>query len=127
MEFTITITLVSEFILVGLLAAFSVAAVVPTIIIPVLFAPKRPNPIKSQTFESGQIPKGESRVHLMMQYYAYLIMFVVFDVVIMFMLAWSTAFARLGPSSALVVLPFLVAIFIPMWYALKLAGRREIW
>jgi NADH-quinone oxidoreductase subunit A len=120
-------TLTSEFILVGLLAAFAVTAVVPTIIIPVLFAPKRPNPIKSQPFESGQVPKGESRVHLMMQYYAYLIMFVVFDVVIMFMLAWSTAFARLGPTSALVVLPFLVAIFIPMWYALKMAGKREAW
>ena len=127
MQFPATIRLASEFILVGLLAAFSVVAVLPTIIIPVLFAPKRPNPIKSQTFESGQIPKGESRVHLMMQYYAYLIMFVVFDVVIMFMFAWSTAFARLGPASALVVLPFLATIFIPMWYALKMAGRREIW
>ena len=127
MEFINTITLASEFILVGLLAAFSVVAVVPTIIIPVLFAPKRPNPIKSQTFESGQIPKGESRVHLMMQYYAYLIMFVVFDVVVMLMLAWSTAFARLGPSSAVVVLPFLVAIFIPIWYALKMAGNKELW
>ena len=116
-----------EFILVGLFTAFLVVAAVPMIIIPVLFAPKRPNPIKSQAFESGQVPKGESRVHLMMQYYAYLIMFVVFDVVVMFMFAWSTAFARLGPSSALVVLPFLVAIFIPMWYALKMAGRRELW
>ena len=117
----------SEFVLIVLLAAFSVASLVPTIIIPVLFAPKRPNPIKSQPFESGQVPKGESRVHLMMQYYAYLIMFVVFDVVVMFMLAWSVAFARLGLTSALVVLPFLIAIFIPMLYAKKLAGKREIW
>ena len=63
----------------------------------------------------------------MMQYYAYLIMFVVFDVVVVLMLAWSTAFARLGPSSAVVVLPFLVAIFIPIWYALKMAGNKELW
>lgn len=117
----------SEFILVGLLAAFTVVAAVPMIIIPLLFAPKRPNPIKSQTFEAGQIPKGESRVHLMMQYYAYLIMFVVFDVVVMFMLAWGAVFSSIGPSSALVIIPFLVAIFIPMWYALNLAGRRELW
>ena len=117
----------SEFILVGLLAAFSVVAAVPMIIIPVLFAPKRPNPIKSQTFESGQPPKGESRVHLMMQYYAYLIMFVVFDVVLMFMFAWSTAFPSLGPRSAFVILPFLAVVFIPMWYALNMAGRKELW
>jgi len=119
--------LASEFILISLLAAFAVASIVPTIIISVLFAPKSPNPIKSQPFESGQVPKGESRVHLMMQYYAYLIMFVVFDVVVMFILAWSIAFARLGLKSVFVVFPFLIAIFIPMLYAKKMAGKREIW
>ncbi len=117
----------SEFFLVGLLAAFAVVAAVPMIIIPVLFAPKRPSPIKSQTFEAGQVPKGESKVHLMMQYYAFLIMFVVFDVVVMFMFAWGTAYSSLGLQSAFVIVPFLAIIFIPMWYALNLAGRKELW
>lgn len=117
----------TEFILVIFLAAFGIAAGLPMVLIPALFAPKRRNPIKSQTFESGQVPTGESRVHLIMQYYAYLIMFVVFDVIVMFLFIWGASFLNLGLQSALVVVSFLAIIFIPMGYALHLAGRREIW
>jgi len=70
----------TEFILVLFLAGFGLVAGLPMIVLPLLFAPKKPNPIKSQTFESGQLPAGESKVHLIMQYYAYLIMFVVFRI-----------------------------------------------
>ncbi len=117
----------TEFILVLFLAGFGLVAGLPMILLPLLFAPKRPNPIKSQTFESGQVPAGESRVHLIMQYYAYLIMFVVFDVTVMFLFVWGVSFLTLGLQSALVIISFLAIIVIPMGYAMHLAGRRELW
>ena len=117
----------SEFPIILFLAAFGVAAALPMLIIPFLFAPKKPTPIKLSTFESGQVPSGEAKVHLLMQYYAYLLMFAVFDVMAMFLFAWGTAYAGLGPTSALNIIMFLFIIFIPMGYALRLAGRRELW
>ncbi len=117
----------TEFILVLFLAGFGLVAGLPMILLPLLFAPKKPNPIKSETFESGQVPAGESKVHLIMQYYAYLIMFVVFDVIVMFLFVFGVSFLNLGLLSALPMISFLAIIFVPMGYALHLARNREIW
>nr|AIF08039.1 NADH-ubiquinone/plastoquinone oxidoreductase chain 3 (nuoA) [uncultured marine thaumarchaeote KM3_26_F01] len=117
----------SEF---GIILAMTLAGVVfslPTLIIPYFFAPKKRNPIKLQTFEAGQPPTGESRIHLIMQYYSYLIMFVIFDVTVMFLFAWGLSFTTLGIQSLVSLLPFLAVILCPMVYALHLAGRRENW
>lgn len=117
----------NEFLLVLFLAGFGIIAALPVLIIPWLFAPKKPTPVKLQPFEAGQPPVGEARVHLMMQYYAYLIMFVVFDVLAMFLFAWGVSYFSLGLAGVLSILVFLIVILIPMGYALYLAGRRELW
>ncbi|GBC75788.1 NAD(P)H-quinone oxidoreductase subunit 3 [archaeon HR06] len=116
-----------EFLALLYLVIFGFLATLPMIIIPFIFAPKRPNPIKLTTFEAGQIPSGESRVHLMMQYYSYLLMFVVFDVIIMFLFAWGITFKSFGLTGLTPILLFLSVIFITLGYALYLAGRRELW
>ena len=69
---------------------------VPTLIIPRLLAPRKPNPIKNAPFECGQVPAGKGKMHFMMQYYAYLLMFVVFDVMAMFLYAWAAAYQPLA-------------------------------
>ena len=66
------------FLLVLLTAAFGLVFALPVIIIPWFFAPRNPTPMKRATFEAGQVPTGNARVHLMMQYYPYLLIFVVF-------------------------------------------------
>lgn len=117
----------NEFLLVLYVAGFGILAGLPVLIIPRFFAPRRPNPLKAQTFEAGQVPSGEARVHLMMQYYAYVLMFVVFDVMGMFLFAWAASFFKLGLPGAFTIIVFLIIILIPMIYALYLAGRRELW
>lgn len=98
-------------------------------VVPKLFAPRRPNPIKNAPFECGQVPVGAGKMHFMMQYYAYLLMFVVFDVLAMFLYAWAAAYQSLGPglSSDWALTLFVGMLFVPMGLALVLAGRRELW
>ena len=117
----------TEFTLILALATFGVIAAIPTILIPALFAPKRPTPIKLAPFESGQTPTGEAKVHLLMQYYSYLLMFAVLDVIAMFLFAWGGAYFGLGVNSFLTVMMFLGIMFIPIAYALKLADKGGIW
>ena len=117
----------SEFAMILVMTLAGVVFSLPTLIIPSLFAPKKRNPIKLQTFEAGQPPTGESRIHLIMQYYGYLIMFVCFDVTVMFLLTWGVTFSQLGFTSILPITAFIVAIIIPMAYALKMAVRPELW
>ena len=115
--------------LVFLMALVGVGFTAVTLILPVLFGPKRPNPIKSLPFEAGQVPQGAGKMHFMMQYYAYLLMFIVFDVLGMFLYAWASAYRpmALGLSSDWVVTIFIGMLAFPMAFALVLAGRRELW
>jgi NADH-quinone oxidoreductase subunit A len=121
--------LFGDYGLVFLMGMVGVLFTVPVMIVPKLFAPKRPNPIKNAPFECGQVPQGAGKMHYMMQYYAYLLMFIVFDVLSMFLYAWAAAYKPLAlglPSDWMVTL-FIGMLFIPMGYALVLAGRRELW
>ena len=112
-----------------MMGLFGVAFTVPTLIIPRLLAPKNPNPIKNMPFESGQVPVGKGKMHFMMQYYAYLLMFVVFDVMAMFLYAWAVAYRplALGQYSSWVMVAFMGALLLPMALTVHMAGNREIW
>jgi NADH-quinone oxidoreductase subunit A len=119
--------MVGAFILVLVLAGLGAVFAVPVLVIPWLFAPRNPTPMKLATFEAGQIPTGATRVHLMMQYYAYILMFVVFDVLAIFLFAWGATGLAVLSSNTYVIVIFLLINFIPMGYALYLAGKRNIW
>jgi len=112
-----------------IMALVGVAFTVAVVIIPILFGPKRPNPIKNAPFECGQVPQGAGKMHYMMQYYVYLLMFIVFDVLGMFLYAWAAAYKpmALGLSSDWMVTLFMGMLFVPMAFALVLAGKRELW
>ena len=121
--------LVSDIGLVFLMGVVGVAFSVPTILLQKLLAPRRPNPLKNAPFECGQVPVGAGKMHYMMQYYAYLLMFIVFDVMAMFLYAWASAYRPLllGLASDWTVTMFIGLLFLPMGFALYLAGKRELW
>ncbi len=54
-------------------------------------------------------------------------MFVVYDVVAMFLFAWALNLRALGSAGTLPVVVFLVVLLIPLTYALNLAGKPENW
>ena len=110
-----------------LMALVGMMFTLPVILFPILFGPKHPNPIKGLPFETGQVPQGAVKMHFMMQYYAYLLMFIVFDVLGMFLYAWASVYRSLSLTSDWAVTAFIAMLFIPMAFALVLAGKRELW
>ncbi|GFN39006.1 MAG: hypothetical membrane protein [Marine Group I thaumarchaeote] len=111
-----------------LMFGFAIIAVGPTLIISRMIAPKkRSNPVKFLPMECGQVPSGEGRTHFMMQYYAYILMFVVFDVMAIFLFAWGTSMLDLPRTATLPILAFLGIMFAAMAYALHESRRRDIW
>jgi len=54
-------------------------------------------------------------------------MFVVFDVVGMFLFAWGISFRAIPAADSLMVLLFLILLGAPLGFALRLALRRENW
>ena len=111
-----------------LMFGFAVAAMAPALIISRMISPrKRSNPVKFLPMECGQVPSGEGRTHFMMQYYAYILMFVVFDVMAIFLYAWGSTLLELPKSATLPIIGFLGIMFAAMAFALYQSGRRNIW
>ena len=120
--------LAGEYSTVVWMFAFTVAAMAPALIISRLISPRRlSNPVKFLPMECGQVPKGEGRTHFMMQYYAYILMFVVFDVMAIFLYAWGSTILNLPKEATLPIIAFLGIMFAAMAYALYQSGRRNIW
>ncbi|MFB5598346.1 MAG: NADH-quinone oxidoreductase subunit A, partial [Nitrosopumilaceae archaeon] len=87
---------------------FAVVAMAPALFISRLVSPrKRSNPVKFLPMECGQVPKGAGRTNFMMQYYAYILMFVVFDVMAIFLYAWGSTILNLPKTATLPIIAFL--------------------
>ena len=115
---------------IGAYIAFLFVSTVALVIVLRLFiTPKDPRPTaeKKKPFESGRIAAGPGRTRFIIQYYPYLLMFVVYDVVAMFLFAWGLNLRALGASGSVPVLVFIVVLLIPLGYALHLANHRENW
>lgn len=54
--------------------------------------PQRPNPSKSLPYESGMIPFGEANVRVPIKFYMVAILFLLFDIEAVYMLAWALVF-----------------------------------
>jgi NADH-quinone oxidoreductase subunit A len=107
---------------------FGLLVSIPAIVISRLISPRRRyNPVKFLPMECGQVPSGAGRTHFMMQYYAYILMFVVFDVMAIFLYIWGVSLFSLPRSATLPIIGFLAVMFAAMGYALYLAGRKGIW
>lgn len=107
---------------------FAVAATAPALLLSRMISPRHAStPVKFLPMECGQVPTGEGRTHFMMQYYAYILMFVVFDVLAIFLYAWGSALLELPREATLPIIVFLGIMFAAMAYALRQSGRREIW
>jgi NADH-quinone oxidoreductase subunit A len=106
---------------------FAVAATAPMLLISRLIAPRKSTPVKFLPMECGQVPSGAGRTHFMMQYYAYILMFVIFDVMAIFLYAWGSTILNLPRTATLPIMAFLAIMFGAMAFALYQSQRRNIW
>ena len=105
------------------------ATILLVIVVRTVISPKdpRPTPEKRAPFESGQISSGAGRTRFIIQYYPYILMFVVYDVIAMFLFAWAINLRVLGASGTIPIVIFMAVALPPLAYALHLANRRENW
>jgi len=61
-----------------------------------LFSSSRPTAVKSQPYESGMTPLGSARERYDVKFYLVAVLFIVFDIEVVFMMPWAVAFRQLG-------------------------------
>ena len=107
---------------------FAILALAPALVISRMISPRtKSNPVKYLPMECGQVPSGAGRTHFMMQYYAYILMFVIFDVMAIFLYAWGSALLDLPKEATLPILAFLAIMFAAMAFALYQTKSNNIW
>jgi len=107
---------------------FAVLALAPALVISRMISPRtKSNPVKFLPMECGQVPSGAGRTHIMMQFYAYFLMVVIFDVMAIFLYAWGSTLLDLPKTATLPILAFLAIMFAAMAFALYQTKRKNIW
>ncbi len=100
---------------------FLVAAgfVVTTMIATHLLGPKRKSKIKLDTFECGIESQGNARVPFSIKYFLVAILFVLFDVEVIFMYPWAVNFKSLGIQGLVEMLIFMALFLTGFFYIIK--------
>ena len=84
-----------------------------------LVAPRDRTPGKVSTYESGEVPVGSARGPIDVQYYMYVIVFLVIDIEAVFLIPWVLQFRALG-AAAIVEMAVFVGLLLLGWvYAWK--------
>lgn len=60
-----------------------------------LLAPRRPTRLKGQVYECGMLPIGKNWAQVHVRYYIFAILFLVFDVEVVFLFPWAASFLGL--------------------------------
>jgi len=85
----------------------------------------RPSPSKHQPYESGMPPLGGAHERFDVKFYLIAVIFIVFDIEVVFMMPWAVAFRQLdlfglGPLGALIEMGvFVVILAVGYLYVLK--------
>ena len=113
-----------------LYAAIMLAAgfifVIVTMIVANLLAPHRTTKEKLQTYESGETPIGTARVQYPLGFYIFALLFVAFDVDIVFIIAWAIIFKQLSLFGFFEILFFIIVLALGLAYAWRKGVVRWI-
>lgn len=82
-----------------------------------LLGPKKPNPLKNQTYECGIETVGDTWIQFKVQYYVYALVFVVFDVESVFLFPIAAAYEQLTLFAAFEVAVFVLILVVGLGYA----------
>ena len=81
--------------------------------------PSRPYRAKLAPYESGSPLFQDARVQFPMRYYIIAMLFVIFDIEIVFMFPWAVAFNTLGFIGLAEMALFIGILVVGFWYAWK--------
>lgn len=104
-----------------LLVTFAIAAVVvlALLLVASLVGPKSTNPAKAEPFESGNPPKGDARSRFSVRFYLTAMLFLIFDLEVVFLYPWAIYFRQLGIFGLVQMGIFLVILTIGYIYVWK--------
>jgi NADH:ubiquinone oxidoreductase subunit 3 (subunit A) len=110
----------------AILLAAGFIFVIVTMTLANLLAPHNRTKEKLQTYESGETPIGNAWVQYPLGFYIFALLFVAFDVDIVFIIAWAIIFKQLSLFGFFEILFFIVVLALGLAYAWRKGVVRWI-
>ena len=105
------------------LAALAAVFAVFSLVMGSLAGPKRWNRAKLEAYECGIEPTRQpSGIRFPVKYYLTAMLFIVFDIEIIFLYPWAVAFGRLGWFGLTEMVLFIVTVFVAYAYVWRRGG-----
>jgi NADH-quinone oxidoreductase subunit A len=104
--FPVAVTLIVAGVIVGLMCTINM-----------MIGPKRPNEIKSESFECGNPPSGSAWGRFSVRFYLTAILFLLFDVEVIFLYPWAVELRYLGMFGFVEALIFIAILAVGLLYA----------
>ena len=90
-----------------------------TMIVTHKLGPNRKTKIKLESFECGIESKGNARMPIHIRYFLVAILFVLFDIEVIFMYPWAVNFKEMGMQGFIEMLLFIGLLFIGFIYLVR--------
>ena len=105
-----------------LLIILSAALAVIAIGLPHFLGPKRPNATRQEPYESGMIPFANARRRFPIKYYLVAMLFLLFDIEVIFFLPWAVVFRGMGLYAFIAMAVFIGILTIGLIYEWKVGA-----
>jgi len=108
-----------QYVPVAIMLVLAAGFIAVTMLATHLLGPKRKTITKLEAFECGIESRGNARVPFNIKYFLVAILFVLFDVEVIFMYPWAVNFNELGIIGLLEMILFILTMLIGFLYIIR--------
>ena len=108
-----------EYVAIALLIVIATLVALIAIGLGTIFGPKKNSEAKSMPYESGMTPYGEGTRRMPVRFYIIAVLFILFDIEVVFFLPWAITFRQLGFFGLIEMVIFIAILLVGYVYAWK--------
>jgi len=108
-----------EYVAIALMIVLSTLVALIAIGLGYLFGPRKESEAKSTPYESGITPYGEGTRRMPVRFYLIAVLFILFDIEVVFFLPWAVTFRQLGLFGLVEMIVFIAILLVGYFYAWK--------
>lgn len=102
-----------------IMMTISIGFIVVTMVATHLLGPHKKSKVKSDAFECGIESQGNARTPFSIKYFLVAVLFVLFDVEVIFMYPWAVNFKKLGLFGLMEMFTFIAIFLVGFFYIVK--------
>ena len=108
-----------DYLPIAMMFVVAIGFVLFTMFVTHLLGPRRLSKVKLETFECGIESLGNARIPFSVKYFVVAILFVLFDVEVIFLYPWAVNFKELGMEGMVKMVIFMLLLLVGFFYIIK--------